>query len=226
MKQEILQIIYSCFANWADRVAHACRKGCSTCCTQSVTMTAEEGKFIMGYLRRNEMLGSLTDFLNQGLPSHELTCTTNEYAGACLQGRSIDPGVNPHDRTCPFLRKDLCSIYPARPFSCRCFASQVVCGRGVSASVPDYYLSGATAVSQIIEHLDQGKPWGNMLHLLAILSGHPADQIPDQIRSLTSRPLPGFLISDTDYPHVAPLIEDIFGADINGKNVEDILNGR
>lgn len=222
MKQRILQIIYSCFDNWSDRVAFACRKGCAVCCTQSVTMTAAEGTLIMSYVREHDLLGWLMGKLSQGVPKHELTCTTNEYAQACLSGQSSDPGINPFQKTCPFLHNDLCSIYPARPFSCRCFASQVVCGRGISASVPDYYLSGAAAVSQIIEHLDQGKPWGNMLHLLSLLSGYNMTEVC----SLTSRPLPGFLLSETDYAHVAPLIEDIFGAAIDDKTVEDILNGR
>ena len=222
MKQQILQIIYECFEAWSSRVAFACRKGCSVCCTQSVTMTQVEGDFIVAHIQQNDLMDWFEDKLALELPDHELSSTTNEYARACLEGESGDPGAHPHEKICPFLENGLCSIYASRPFSCRCFASQVTCGRGISASVPDYYLSGATAVSQIIEHLDQNNPWGNMLHLLALRFGFHGGKA----RCLTSRPLPGFLISETDYPHVAPLIEDIFAAKIGTVSVEDVLNGR
>jgi hypothetical protein len=61
-----------------------------------------------------------------------------------------------------------------------------------------------------------------MLHLLAIQSGYNQAET----HCLTSRPLPGFLISETDYPHVAPLLEEIFATDLGSKSVEEFLNGR
>jgi len=224
MKQLILKRIYSLFDSWSSQIAFACQKGCATCCTQDVTMTAVEGDLISGFITLQNKQQWLAEILLQGLPGHHLACTTNEYARACLEGDGIDPGGGAFNKICPFLEKEFCTIYQVRPFSCRVFASKETCRKGVSASLPDYYLSGATAVSQIIEHLGQGGRWGNMLHVLALQTTDNVSQIEQRCR--TAQPLPGFLIGETDYPFVAPLIEQIFSAEINGRKIEDILNNK
>jgi hypothetical protein len=39
------------------------------------------------------------------------------------------------------------------------------------------------------------------------------------------KPLPGFLIPPEDFELVQPLIQTIFSSQVNGKSVENILNG-
>jgi len=221
MRHLVVKKIYSLFESWSAQITFACRKGCSVCCTQDVTMTAVEADIIIRFIARQNRQPWLLEKLKGGLPPNRPPCTTNEYARACLNGEEIDPGSGSYDRVCPFLVNDTCTIYQVRPFNCRIFASQQTCRKGISASVPDYYLSGATAVSQIIEHLAQNEPWGNMLHLLAQATRY---QAPD-IHYLVAQPLPGFLIGEDDYPRVAPLIEQIFSTDLGGKTLEAILNG-
>ncbi len=226
MKQLILKKIYSLFASWSSPITFACSKGCAACCTQDVIMTAIEGELIYDFIARHNKELWLAEKLQQGLPEHLPACTTNEYAGACLRGEEIDPGGGRYDRICPFLEQEACAIYQVRPFNCRVFASTKTCRKGVSATLSEYYLSAATAVSQIIEHLDQGLPWGNMLILLARKNSGDTGKQEMQDRWRTARPLPGFLIDGSDYPQVAPLLEQIFTAEIGGRKVEDILNGR
>jgi len=226
MKRLVLEEIYARFEAWSSPLSLACSRGCAACCTQDVTMTALEGELIYDFIGRRNKEMWLAEKLKQGLPEHHPGCTTNEYAGACLRGEEIDPGGGRYDRICPFLEQDVCTIYPVRPFNCRVFASTETCRKGVSAVLPHYYLSAATAVSQVIEHLDQGRPWGNMLILLARNRSEDGFTKQVQDRWRTCRPLPGFLLDGSDYPRVAPLLEQIFTAEIGGRKIEDILNGR
>lgn len=233
LRHEALERIYAVFEAWSSELAFACRKGCAVCCTQGVTICETEGERIIEFVRRNDRLAWLTAQLSHLPPRRSPTCTTNDFACACLQGQDIDPGEGSFAGICPFLRDRLCTIYPVRPFSCRCFVSSTVCQPDREAVLPSYYLSASTAVSQLIEHLDQGRYWGNMLHLLDHLSpaatrDHrrpvaPSRQSPAGL--LLARPLPGFLIGAEDHPLVAPLLEEIFAAPLGGRTLLDLLNG-
>jgi hypothetical protein len=103
--------------------------------------------------------------------------------------------------------------------------------------IPQYYLSAAIAVSQLIEHLSQNQYWGNMLHILnAIIHRNGYGQINSEAgisklatshrHLLSAKPLPGFLLSDDDMPIVEPLLKRIFSTVINAKTIEQILNGK
>jgi hypothetical protein len=172
-------------------------------------------------------------------PAHRpATMTNNVFAAACLEGRDTDLGDH-HQNTipCPFLEDQCCRIYPVRPFACRLFASTKKCSATQPALVPDYYFEAATAISQLVEHLGQGEYWGNMLDVLPALLdishfreiGGRLQQtriIEARIRTLTAKPLPGFLLSEEEGGKVTQLLESIFAAEVGGKRLEDILNGR
>lgn len=237
LRLQVLEKIFTVFAAWTARYTFACRKGCAACCTQDVTCTALEGLYILRYLETCKRPDLLVTKLSRKLPAGRPGLTTNEYAKACLNGLEVDPGSGSFTGICPFLENDSCSIYPARPFSCRCFASAEVCRKGASASLPQSYLSAATAVHQIIEHLAQGETWGNLLVVLSLMneklerSGNKEqpEGINDPALLLatcrTAQPLPGFLIDQTDFAAVGPLLEKIFREEVNGRKIEDILNG-
>lgn len=239
MKQLILKSIYQSFDSWAADIRTACHQGCAACCTQDVTMTEIEGNYILDYISKSGRLDWLVDRVStDDLPLHRPPYTTNEFAQACINEKDTEPGMGTFDRSCPFLDHKNCSIYEARPFSCRSFASQKVCQPGSSAVIPQYYLSAATAVSQLIEHLAQQQYWGNMLHILYTIiqkRGYGQETIEQDIctqRDLSQRyllrakPLPGFLLTDDERSVVMPLLVQILSTEIGPRTIEQILNGK
>ena len=103
--------------------------------------------------------------------------------------------------------------------------------------MPESYLGAVTAVCQVIEHLGQKEYWGNMLDVLPALMDISENQSiavhlntiycsQARLRTLTAQPLPGFLLDEKEAELAAPLLNEIFATQIEGKSVEDILNGR
>jgi Fe-S-cluster containining protein len=229
-RHRALILIYRAFDAWARQWAFACRPGCAICCTHGVTLSETEGERIINYVRQTALEPWMIDKLH-GIPLPGTpACTTNEFARACLQEEDIDPGGGGFSGICPFLQANRCSIYPVRPFACRCFVSTGTCQPGREAVLPSAYLTASTAVGQLIEHLDQGRYWGTMIALLKHLAPPPdhwspkgeAERLPTGL--LIARPLPGFLIGDEDYPLVAPLLEDILSTPHGEGTIEDLLN--
>jgi Fe-S-cluster containining protein len=239
MKHKILQTIYDIYAEWSSELRVACHQGCSRCCTQNVTITALEAEEILRFIVAQGMSRWFADKLTFGRNHQAPQMTTNDFAKACLAGRDVDPGGYQNLDPCPFLEetKQLCLIYPVRPFGCRLFVSKKRCSPTQPALVPDYYFEGSTAVTQLIEHLGQKEYWGNMLDVLpSLLDANEFREISDhldstliiqaRLQTLTAKPLPGFLINADHAEKVTALVESIFSAEIEGKRVEDILNGK
>ena len=239
MKHKILNSIYTSFDNWCaqSQTQPACCKGCSTCCTQNVTITALEGEDILRYILAKGMVDQFATALLQASNISRPKYTTNDFAKACLDNRDVDPEITTNKDSCPFLQDNICTIYPVRPFSCRLFVSSATCSPATPAQVADDHLEASTAVTQIIEHLGQKEYWGNMLDvLMAMLDISEYREIADKLnqtlimqarmRTLTAKPLPGFLLSEEEGPNVAELLEKIFDTEIDGKRIEDVLNGK
>jgi Fe-S-cluster containining protein len=236
MRQQILEIIFDRFENWSTQFGFACNKGCAVCCTTDVSITAQEGELILDHVVRHHTTQWLTDKLDI-IPVHRsLFQTANDYAKAGLEGRQSEGEEMRQGGICTFLEDDCCSIYPARPFSCRCFASTVCCRHGGNALLPPEYISAATAVSQIIEHVGQFGLWGAMIDILtlqAAAAGYlsPASRFDKNLsvargNCLTAKPLPGFLIEEKHAEKVTDLLKDILSARLDGRALEDILNNR
>ena len=236
MKRQILSTIYDIFGQWNNDLEKACQRGCSRCCTQNVTITAVEGEVILRFIIAESMSPWFAEKLASAQTHRPPKMTTNDFASACLNGEDADPDDYPNLSICPFLENNLCKIYPVRPFGCRLFISQKTCSTSQPALVADSYFEAATAVSQVIEHLGQKEYWGNMLDVLpALLDISEFREIADHLNStqimlarmqtLTAKPLPGFLFSKEHEKEVSPLLEAIFDAQVQGKRVEDILNG-
>ncbi len=239
MKQEILTTIISLFTEWAENEDFCCGPGCATCCTCNVTLTNIEAWRILDFLTKHNLkLDKIEKIASSPIHSAYATQTTNEYVASGLaENETIHP-QSESATSCPFLENNLCSIYPVRPFSCHCFASTSRCQTGGSATLPDHYLSAATVVMQLIEHLGQFSPWGNMLDMLTILSTQqkPYQQtftthsnettlLMIKQRLLTAKPVPGFIIPEADHHMVWPLIEEIFKTHVGSKTIEQIFNG-
>ncbi len=237
MKPKILHTIYQIFADWSTSLDTVCRRDCSPCCTQNVTITALEGVEILRFVLAENLAPWLADRLKKPRTHQPAKMTTNEFARACLEGRDADPDNAANLSPCPFLDNTLCRIYPVRPFSCRVFVSTERCSAGQPAVMPDHYFEAATAVTQLVEHLGQREYWGNLLDVLpALLDISEFREIADRLdrtliiearlRTLTANPLPGFLLSEQSHTKVSLLLDAIFAAPVEGKLVGDILNGK
>ncbi len=237
MKAKILHTIYRIFADWSSDLNTVCSRGCSPCCTQNVTITAIEGVEILRFVVAESLAPWLAARLKQSRTHQPAKMTTNDFARACLEGQDADPASVSNPSPCPFLENALCRIYPVRPFGCRVFVSTQHCSAVQPALVPDHYFEAATAVTQLVEHLGQREYWGNLLDVLpALLDIGEFREIADhldqslivkaRLRTLTAGPLPGFLLSEESRGHVSPLLHTIFAAPIDGKSLEDILNGQ
>lgn len=194
-RRNVLSTIFALYEKWAERYTFACREGCATCCTQSVTMTTLEGELIHEYLSRQRPdLLPLLAVLPGSSPVP--ASTTNQFAAACLQGGDIAEETGGWDLTpCVFLRDGSCTIYPVRSFMCRSFGSRVRCDEQGEAEVEPLFLSLNTAIMQCIEHLDQGRPWGNMNTILRlIMAGKKRGEKIDRATGLVAQPIPGFLL--------------------------------
>jgi hypothetical protein len=78
--------------------------------------------------------------------------------------------------------------------------------------MPPGYLAGATALLQCIEHLDSDGYWGTMVELLAGMHAGQADGHGEP-----TAPFPGFLIAPDESALVEPLLEDLFGREVEGR---------
>jgi Fe-S-cluster containining protein len=238
MKHQILKIIYDTFDDWATDDNWACNKGCASCCTQNVTITALEGEAVLRHAIAEGREKWLMDRLQGDITPQRPSQTINTFARSCIAGEDIETQDQTSSSACPFLDDDCCSIYPARPFNCRCFLSLHTCGPDRPALVSEGYLAASTAVNQLIEHLGQREYWGNMLDVLPALLDISAYQpvrshlqdstriIKARANTLVAQPLPGFMLSEDDFEKVSPLLERIFRQQVDGKTIEDILNGK
>jgi len=192
--RESLLLIYALYDRWAGEFDFACRKGCATCCTRSVIMTTLEGELMDDRLSAQpDLLPLLETGPGNG---HAPATTTNQFAAACLRGEYADEAEPAWDLApCLFLRDNCCALYPVRPFMCRSFGSRVRCDRSGAAEVEPFLLTLNTVILQCIEHLDRGRPWGNMYGVLRSI-GNRRRKIADKETSglLIAEPIPGFLI--------------------------------
>ncbi len=236
LKEEVLQGIYKEFEQWIDEKS-VCEKGCSACCTQNVLITAVEGELIHRYVRDNAREEWLAAKMQEKGKTKRVQVTTNSFAASCLQGDDVVPESYGNEDACPFLKDNCCTIYEVRPFSCRCFISEIICKVGVPAEIGSTYLSASSAVMQIIEHLGQGEYLGNLFDVLLALSDLPENRklfrmlpasLSNQGRANVSKaiPLPGFLLIEEEMEKVQPLLEAIFNHMVGDRSIEDILNNR
>jgi Fe-S-cluster containining protein len=189
-----LLAIYDHFEYWAQEFDFACEKGCATCCTQSVTMTTLEGELIHEYIMtgKPELIALL-----KNLPKNSPTpaTTTNQFAAACFSGKDVDHVTEWNMSPCVFLQNNCCTIYQVRSFMCRSFGSRIRCRESGEAQVDPLFLTLNTVIMQCIEHLDQGRPWGNLNTILRSLTGNKitAPKINNHSK-LLAEPIPRFLI--------------------------------
>ena len=205
-----LTALYDVYDEWADRFPLACRKGCSSCCTSSVSMTSLEGGYILDFLRQENRVEELPRLLAEtGPPQSRPASTTNEFAAACLAGRDTGEDAAGWDfAPCMFLADGACTIYPARPFGCRSFGSLVPCGAGTAAEMAPIHLAVNTVFTQVVEGADSfGGFWGNMMDILECLAA--GSSAAREKHLLPARPVPGFLLGGREAKLVGGLLAQL-----------------
>ncbi|MBC8318185.1 MAG: YkgJ family cysteine cluster protein [Desulfobulbaceae bacterium] len=240
-RKEILEGILEVYETWAEDQTFACEKGCASCCTQNVTMTAVEGEFLLNYIieiGKQKWFAEKLQLWN-GKEGNIPSVTHNTFAGNCLQGIETEtPEHESQEEPCPFLEKNICTIYQARPFGCRCFASRTDCRKTGSAEQSDELVAINTVTMQVIEHLGQKEFWGNIYDVLLALCALPENRDIGQFltdtdtlsraqrRVLTAKPVPGFLIMPEEQERVGRFLNLLFNKEIQGKTIENILNNK
>ncbi len=240
LKKQLTEIIREEYQKWfvAQNIATKCEKGCATCCSVNVKITSIEGEIIYDFIQeqgREEWFGTI---LNREQSTEKVKQTTNDFAKACLAGEEAVVQEKQGTGQCPFLQDNICSIYTVRPFHCRCFVSTVLCETQATAEVDQIVLTASTVMMQLLEHVAQKEYWGNLQDVLLSLSDLPGNkgvhkyitsrsmEMQARARVLSSQPIPGFLLDDEEYEIVMVLLEKIFNRTLDGRRVEDILNGK
>ena len=170
-KMRILHQVYEIYAAYTDTLALACRKQCCRCCTRNVTLTSLEAASILEGLQPTEKDRLQHKLQNAAsLQRFQPQITTNEMAERCARDEALpeehsDPGWGP----CPLLEEALCTLYPLRPFACRCLISRCDCEISGSADIDEFSLTANIIFLQVIEHIDSGGCTGNFTDLLLCL---------------------------------------------------------
>ena len=222
-REKLLHKLYEVYSQWVSRYPLTCQKGCSACCTRSVSMTSLEGDEIVGFFRKKDDERKLAGLLAE-IPSAatRTPLTTNQFARLCLEQRQIDDdGQGTWDfDPCIFLADDVCTIYEVRPFGCRSFGSQRKCVAGSPAEVAPLHMTVNTVFTQIIEHLNSdGGQWGNMADILKVQTGQPGGKQLAQAHAL-----PGLLIEPSEEETVNRLLAKLFAAPVCVKSFAELID--
>lgn len=230
----IIEKIYQVYEAWASGLQLACHRGCAACCTRNVTMTRAEGELILAAIQQESRLEWFISRLQVKGHIGRPLMSTNEWARRCLEGQEVS-GEEPEQvlTPCPFLdRKLCCSLYPLRPFACRCFGSSVDCATSGMAEQPDILIEINTVTMQLIEHLGRGGWWGNMLDVLsALILQTEVKQVmggEQRLEETTgylhrAKPLPGFLVMPAQQTAVQAYLNDLLAIQIGRTNIGEIL---
>lgn len=211
-KLYILNCLYDIYDQQAmDYADIACSAGCATCCTRNVAITTLEGFRILQYIEETgcrDRVVSLRDHLASArfVP----TVTTNRFAALCLGNEAVPEDAMDTDwGVCPLLADGLCTIYPARPFACRCMLSRVRCDTSGYASMADYAVTVNTVFLQVIEQLDAGGHYGNLIDILLYIYDNiaPAKAAADTL--VATEPIPALMIPPEHREKIKPVLSAI-----------------
>lgn len=228
-KKIIIAAMYREYDTWLANDKYVCQKGCASCCTSSVTMTSLEGGLIYDYLISNKKT-DLLDIISKSVhPSAAPRYTTNEFAQYCIEEKEVEDNELWDLSPCLFLENNICTIYPVRPFGCRSFVSTKQCDNENTAEISPSTITVNSIIMQVLEHIDQGNPWGNMVSILkGIIERADFDEIQHQSEAhgkhlLISQTNPGFLIPPEDRQAAEGFLHAFFAVKIGDKTLGQIV---
>ena len=100
--------IEKALVNWGLRDSTSCKKGCSYCCFQQVTITRSEALTLAGHVK-----------MMNHFKRHQIITILQRQSEAKDEKEWVD--LPPYYKKCAFLENNLCSIYSFRPITCRTF---------------------------------------------------------------------------------------------------------
>lgn len=222
----LLDRVYKFFDDFVEsKYKMACAKGCAACCTRHVTGTTLEAYRLLKRLRRSgrdDFSVRLDQAAGAGIFRPGLTA--NALAMACMS-RHEPPVEKPgsDQGPCPLLKDEICPVYEDRPFGCRGMLSKTRCRPGGQGEVPSELVSVVMICDQIIEHLDVGGSYGNMIDLLLVLTDEKKAFQYTEGEGLIipgcspTRTVPGFLVPPEDEAAVQDFIDKLFQLDCDGR---------
>jgi hypothetical protein len=167
-KLSLLEKVYGLYDRFTEGLDVSCRPRCCTCCTTDVVMTTLEGFFILKNATAEQKKWIMARLIMKPHPNRfRPEITLNRMGELYAQGKEI-PEEKDHlpDGVCPLLEKGLCSIYPIRPFGCRCLISKHVCKKTGFAEMDFFWVTVNTLFLQFIEHIDATGLTGNLTDVL------------------------------------------------------------
>lgn len=167
----MLDKIYALYDNVISQYHVACKKHCMVCCTRNVTLTTLEGAKLVEYIEMSGQI-NLFELVKNSISQKRFIpmITTNRIAHYCVSGKEIpDEEIDPAWGVCPLLKTDICPVYDARPFGCRCLISEDDCAKTGYARIDPYILTINDIFLQHIEHLDHHGMTGNLSDILLFI---------------------------------------------------------
>ncbi|MCG2751969.1 MAG: YkgJ family cysteine cluster protein [Desulfobacteraceae bacterium] len=169
-RDAFLDRAYGLYEEFSASLDVACKPGCSHCCTRDVTVTTLEAYRVVKALKKNGNYTLIQKVLKEDKCRFQPMMTTNQLAHLCASDGEIPTEDHPVSQDpCPLLDHGLCSIYPHRPFGCRCFVSARNCREHQFADVDPFVLTVNTVFLQFIEQMDTPGLYGNFSDVLRFL---------------------------------------------------------
>ncbi len=207
-KLELLKRIYEIYDAFSETLDIACRKYCSLCCTQNVCITTLEGRFLNNHIKidcKSDFLKNLVICADKNRFSPKLT--TNRLAELCLKGEEIPEEVmEPDVLTCPLLKENACSIYPARPFGCRCLVSKTDCNNTGSAEIDPFILTVNELSLQFIEHIDERGRTGNLIDVILFINEKEISDLESLAELASNRHMPAIMTPPIHRERIEPIL--------------------
>jgi Fe-S-cluster containining protein len=217
-KTQTLTALYRLFDEFTATLDLACTRGCATCCTVNMTLTTLEAVHLLEALHPQQR-GELEEALRSQAdrPRFRPLVSINDMARRLALGQDLpEEHADPSWGTCPLLRDNRCPVYPSRPFACRCMVSRWPCGRHGTAQMDDFTITVSTVFQQVIEHVDAGGGFGNVVDVLRALWAQttlPEAAIEKDSRKrhglLANKPVSTLMVPPAHHRRILPLLERI-----------------
>ena len=212
--------IYAATMN-QDQARHPpwyCKKGCASCCTCNVTLTALEMAYLWDGLsldQKGALRSSVVDF--GASVRYRPQTTINGLAALCMADEALPEEKNdPAWGRCPLLTKEgTCPIYDRRPFGCRALLSEINCADAGYARIPPLTLTLNNLFMQYIEHLDGHGVTGNftdMIHCAVSVENEKGNAPQGSAFLIPNRSIPALMVPPEHAKSIRPVLQRIAAA--------------